>query len=261
MTKFSWTCPYCNRGATIQSANYSSSSHTFDKDNKDGQLTLVTEVTTCPDEKCREYVINASLWRTKYSGGVLSYLGSDPVQTWRLKPNSLAKVFPDYIPQVIREDYQEACKIRDLSPKASATLSRRCLQGMIRAFWKVKGKTLKAEIDKLKGKVDSDTWDAIDAVRQVGNIGAHMEKNIDVIVDVEPTEAELLIGLIELLLEEWYIADHERKAHVAAVVKLAKTKKEQKGGARKLQPEDQAQHVIENAEASEEAEGEPKLLR
>ena len=34
------------------------------------------------------------------------------------------------IPQLM-DDYEEACAIVNLSPKASATLSRRCLQGMI----------------------------------------------------------------------------------------------------------------------------------
>jgi hypothetical protein len=42
---------------------------------------------------------------------------------------------PDYIPEQIKDDYYEACSILNLSPKASATLARRCLQGMIRDFW------------------------------------------------------------------------------------------------------------------------------
>ena len=31
-------------------------------------------------------------------------------------------------------------------------------------------------------------WQAIDAVRSIGNIGAHMEKDINLIVDVDPEE-------------------------------------------------------------------------
>ncbi|MCP1830281.1 hypothetical protein ACVIHH_005106 [Bradyrhizobium sp. USDA 4518] len=34
--------------------------------------------------------------------------------------------------------------------------------------------------------------DAIDAVRIVGNIGAHMEKDVNLIVDIEPGEAQML---------------------------------------------------------------------
>jgi Domain of unknown function (DUF4145) len=112
--------------------------------------------------------------------------GNITLQSWTLRPSSSAKPQPSYIPEALRKDYEEACSIRDLSPKAAATLARRCLQGMIRDFFKIKGESLKQEIDALQARVPREVWDAIDAVRKIGNIGAHMEKNVDVIVDVEP---------------------------------------------------------------------------
>ncbi len=84
------------------------------------------------------------------------------------------------------------------------------------------------EINELKGKVDQPTWEAIDAVRSIGNIGAHMEKDINLIVDVEPEEAELLIGLIEILLKDWYMARHERQQHLQSIVAVAQAKKQAK---------------------------------
>lgn len=128
-----------------------------------------------------------------------------------LKPNSLAKQFPDYIPDAIRNDYEEACAIADLSPKASATLSRRCLQGMICDFWEIKESNLAKAIEKLEGKIPTPQWKVIDGVRRIGNIGAHMEKDINLIVDIEPDEAQKLIKLIEHLLEQWYINRHEQE--------------------------------------------------
>ncbi|MBV6787527.1 DUF4145 domain-containing protein [Xanthomonas campestris pv. uppalii] len=144
---------------------------------------------------------------------------------WQLRPNSSAKVFPNYIPKPIREDYEEACLIRDLSPKAAATLARRCLQGIIRDFWGISKARLVDEINDLKGVIDQATWEAIDAVRSIGNIGAHMERDINLVIEVEPEEAQLLIGLIEVLLKDWYIARHERQAHLQQIVALAKSKK------------------------------------
>lgn len=35
-----------------------------------------------------------------------------------------------------------------------------------------------------------------------------MEADVNVIVDVEAGEARLLIGLIETLVDEWYVARH-----------------------------------------------------
>ena len=145
---------------------------------------------------------------------------------WNLIPPSKAKTFPFYIPQAILDDYREACLIQDLSPKASATLSRRCLQGILRDFWKVKAGRLVDEIDQIKDKVDPETWAAIDAVRTIGNIGAHMEKDISIIVDVDPNETELLIGLVETLIREWYIAREERKNRMDAIVAAAAAKKQ-----------------------------------
>jgi hypothetical protein len=65
---------------------------------------------------------------------------------------------------------------------------------------------------------------AIDAVRKIGNIGAHMEKDINVIVDVEPKEAQLLIGLIELLVKDWYIAKHNRVERLKEIVAVSQVK-------------------------------------
>lgn len=129
----------------------------------------------------------------------------------KIRPNSSAKQFPDYVPSAIKADYEEACAIVDLSPKASATLLRRCLQGMIRDFWGISGKTLNLEISALKDKIPGDLWSSIDALRQLGNIGAHMEKDTNVIVDIEPNEAIMLIELIELLMKEWYINREGRR--------------------------------------------------
>jgi hypothetical protein len=144
--------------------------------------------------------------------------------SWNLKPQSSAKPFPDYIPAPILQDYEEACLICGLSPKASATLSRRCLQGIIRDFWGISKARLIDEIDDLNGKIDATTWNAIDAVRSIGNIGAHMEKDINLIVDVDHEEADLLLRLIEVLLDEWYIRRHEREEHMQKVIAAAQAK-------------------------------------
>ncbi|MBL1430626.1 MAG: DUF4145 domain-containing protein [Robiginitomaculum sp.] len=153
-------------------------------------------------------------------------------ETWQLLPHSLAKPQPDYIPEAIREDYQEACAILKLSPKASATLSRRCLQGMVRDFWNIpKGRrgNLGAELNFIKDEIDSDTFDSITVIRETGDIGAHMEKDVNFVVDVEPDEAELLIELIEMLFANWYIAkqkriDRNKKVREQSAKKLAEKK-------------------------------------
>lgn len=143
---------------------------------------------------------------------------------------------PDYIPAQILQDYQEACLIKDLSPKASATLSRRCLQGMIRDFGQVKAGRLFDEIKELDENlaagtaprdVSSDSIAALNAIRRIGNIGAHMEKDVSLLIDVDPGEAEALINVIELLLEEWYIERHKRRERFASILAIDEEKTRQ----------------------------------
>ena len=141
---------------------------------------------TCPNPECRHLAITGQL--TKILSGPLKMLGGT-LKEWSLVPTIGVRVFPDYVPSPIREDYEEAVAIRELSPKASATLSRRALQGMIREFWGVSEATLKLEIDAIKNDVDLEVFEAIESVRKVGNIGAHMEKDINLVVEVEPEEA------------------------------------------------------------------------
>jgi hypothetical protein len=95
---------------------------------------------------------------------------------------------------------------------------------MIRDFWKVSKKRLVDEIEAIKNKVDPHTWKAIDAVRKVGNIGAHMEKDINLIVDVEPEEASLLLNLIETLIKEWYVHRNEREVMLTEIINISKEK-------------------------------------
>lgn len=144
-------------------------------------------------------------------------------------PISSARQFPKYIPKAIREDYEEAYSILNLSPKASATLSRRCLQGIIRDFWGISKSRLIDEIDELQSKVTSSQWKAIHSIRSIGNIGAHMEKDVNFIIDVEPNEAEKLLKLIELLIDKWYISRHDEEELLSEITNIADNKKQQKG--------------------------------
>ena len=223
---------------TITDSNITQSEHPFLRAFRDDAFVLVTDVIVCPNHECQEYTIIASLRKgikkdnRPYNIGVSVHpvLNECPILSWNIKPQSHAKQFPNYVPKPIITDYQEACLIQNLSPKASAALARRCLQGIIRDFWKVNERNLFEEINAIQGKVDPQTWQAINAVRSVGNIGAHMEKDINLIIDVEPNEAEALIRLIEIVIKDWYIAKHEREKALVNVIGIGNQKsKEQKG--------------------------------
>jgi hypothetical protein len=226
VAEFNWVCPHCERAVTITDQRFSTDAHTLYIENSDGRRTFRSVFIVCPNPDCKKLTLTAELYeseRTPPPGSHEKYVKK--LNSWALIPPSASKHFPEYVPAAIRADYHEACLIRDLSPKASATLSRRCLQGILRDFWEVKPGRLVDEIGQVKDRVDSVTWEAIEAVRKLGNIGAHMEKDIDVIVEVDPNEATLLIGLVETLIREWYVARAERAARMGAVIAAAASKK------------------------------------
>lgn len=188
------TCPYCNT-TYLDHDDLKDSNFGHFKNHSD-LASYAVYLSRCPacEKVCIKFLLYGDSWNSYYE---FSY------------PPASAMHLPDYIPQPILEDYLEAVQIADLSPKASATLARRCLQGMIHDFWGIKEKNLNAEITKLKENIPSKQWEAIDALRKIGNIGAHMEKDTELMVDVDPDEAKKLLKVIELLFKNWYIADHE----------------------------------------------------
>lgn len=221
-----FTCPYCNHHSTIVGLDSQYSwEHIYMNKTEIGDIGFGILTIRCPNKDCNKLFLKTRLTNSFMNLG--SHKEGYLVKEWQLLPESSAKIFPDYVPEVITEDYLEACRIRDLSPKASATLARRCLQGMIRDFWKISKTTLKEEIDDLKNLVDNTTWDAIDSIRRVGNIGAHMERDINLIIDVESNEAQLLIELIEQLVDDWYVQRHNREERMQKVKKMAEDKKQQ----------------------------------
>lgn len=232
---FPFICAYCGHHQSVTQNKFCSH---FDYisvgDNCLGKFGIETTSIGCANQKCEQVTIFAQLVHSKISShGMIPEEPRRVIQSLTIRPESLAKRQPEYIPQAIREDYEEACRIRDLSPKASATLSRRCLQGMIRDFCGIREKSLWHEVQKLQSLLDAnnappgvtiESIEAIDAIRNIGNIGAHMEKDVNQIVSVDPEEAQIMIDLIESLFQDWYIEKNTREVRFKRVKDVATQK-------------------------------------
>lgn len=144
---------------------------------------------------------------------VQNFLGKDyafPKQQFLVHPKKISRtpLSPD-IPKEFTKDYEEACLVLFDSPKASAALSRRCLQYLLREKAKVKKSDLYKEIDEVlaSNQLPSYLADGIDAVRNIGNFAAHPIKstNTGEIVEVEPGEAEWLLDILEGLFDFYFV--------------------------------------------------------
>jgi len=111
------------------------------------------------------------------------------------------------VPDGFKEDYLEACLVLEGSPKASAALSRRSLQHLLREKGGAKNKDLSEQIDEVLPSLPTDLAGMIDAIRVVGNFAAHPIKNTNTgeIVEVEPGEAEWLLGVLEELFDHVFV--------------------------------------------------------
>jgi hypothetical protein len=228
-------CPYCGSFSILTERSIyqelfeipiRTAEHTF--------LSLSIRAMACPNADCKKMNLRAS-----YAKHDENYRVGGPhfevLDRWQLLPNSGAKPLPDYIPEAIVQDYKEAHAVLNASPKASATLARRCLQGIVRDFWeipKTKRGNLGAELAFIKEKVDPDTWTSVKTIRSVGDIGAHMEKDVNTIIDVEKDEAELLLSLIETLIEDWYVMRFKRAERTQKAKDLVASKRKAQSAAK-----------------------------
>lgn len=154
----------------------------------------------------------------------LKQMTGQGVQAWRLLayPKAIARSgVPTEVPQEFARAYKEACLVIADSENASAALSRRCLQHLLREQGKVKPQDLSREIDEAMPKLPAHLADAIDAVRNIGNFAAHPLKstNTGEVLDVEPGEAEWLLEVLEQLFDFYFVQPARLRARRDALNK------------------------------------------
>ena len=124
-------------------------------------------------------------------------------------PKSTVRPVPPEVEKVFANDFTEACLVISDSKKASAALSRRCLQNLLREKAEVKTKDLAEQIQGVldSGKLPSHLADAIDGVRAIGNFAAHpiKSKHTGEVIEVEPGEAEWLLDTLEGLFDFYFV--------------------------------------------------------
>jgi len=226
---FNWTCPTCGAHTTITEPNYEKASviASCNETASGAAIELQYLLIECPNTECKAQMFSVEAWHGKrVAGGARSREKPVGIGKFTFLPTT-ASPLSIHVPPQVAGDYNEAYLIASLSPKASATLARRALQGMVRDFFTVAGKrTLHAELEAIKDRCDSDLYDAMMAVKSVGNIGAHPEQDVSVMVDVEPGEADTLLKLIHLLDQEWYVARAAKAARIAKMQALGATKEQ-----------------------------------
>lgn len=199
-------CPHCGRGVHFLPAKqYISPSGNF----AGTQAFTVVETAAysasqCPS--CNLIIVWISI--TKNIGGA----GSEEFLVWPFLGQRKA---PPDVPSHIAKDYVSASRLVNVEPNASAALSRRCLQELLR---EVAGTTKRDLADQIQEVLDSGTLpsqlaDNLDAVRNIGNFAAHLSKSqaTGSIVETESEEAEWNLEVLEGLFDFYYVQPEKNR--------------------------------------------------
>jgi len=184
----------------------------------------------CPSPTCGKVILH--LLNASHVPNVYPLKPSQRVQSIQLvRPKgSNRPPVPIQVTKDVANDYVEACLTFVDSPKASAALSRRCLQNLLVEKAKVAKGDLSKQIQEVldSGKLPSHLEESIDAIRNIGNFAAHPNKSKSTgeIVDVEPHEAEWTLDVLEDLFDFYYVQPEKSKLRRAALdAKLGDTGK------------------------------------
>jgi hypothetical protein len=130
---------------------------------------------------------------------------------------------PQQVPEVYASLAHEAALILNDSPRASAALSRRCLQQLLRDELNVsvRSKKLGDEIQHVLDNklVPSYLADSLHTFRDIGNLAAHSTKNeaTGEIVDVEPGEAAWTLNVLDGMFDFLFVEPAKATARKAAL--------------------------------------------
>lgn len=191
-------CPHCSIHVRFESTNFTSGAVQI-RTKKNIFFNVIAA--GCPE--CGQPILTGQ-WLSNSSNGLKTI-------TFPLWPDSGAHPVPEEVETEapsLAADFREAAAVLPKSKKASAALSRRCLQFILREKGGTKSRDLAPQIDEVIDDLPTELGKNVDAIRQIGNFSAHPMKstNSGEIADVVEEEAEWLLSILEELFDYYYVA-------------------------------------------------------
>jgi hypothetical protein len=100
---FNWTCPFCGHHQIVTEHNISRGlNRLYLSDNKYGTAGIYYMAISCLNDDCKEIYFSIDFDQLEASAAQGRYISIAHVQQYILRPEHLAKTFPDFIPAVLR---------------------------------------------------------------------------------------------------------------------------------------------------------------
>lgn len=200
-------CPTCLENFNASETRQSLFTPQHDAENQQ----YSTRTTTCPNLDCKQSIIFLDTTVFPDNTGLPPGFLNPPHTVSRMihpRHQTRPNVTLSDVPDKYHEDYNEAVEVLSISAKASAALTRRLLQKLLRDESGVKHDDLNSEIGEA---IDTKLFPSrilakLDQVRVIGNFAVHPIKSSGTgeIVDIEPGEAELNLDVVEMLFDDYF---------------------------------------------------------
>ena len=208
-------CPHCN--VTVHVDFHEVGLGLFGRSNNENTMYSALHA-VCP--ACRDAIILLQQNVLRTNGWVSTK------KSGMIYPKGTARPpVPEEVPVNVADDYREACLVFDDSPKASAALSRRCLQQLLADTKLANSDNLATAIDEALSKhLPTPIATDLDAIREIGNFASHPRKstNSGEVMDVEEGEAEWNLDVLEALFDYCYVKPEQSRVKRQAINKKLK---------------------------------------
>lgn len=198
-------CPSCN----IDLDNLPWNSVKIKEDNSSAWFIYNLVCPSCSDDIIRLVIFAKQHFKVK---GKLE-VKWNPMKDIILYPKeSSHRKLPKWIsavPDKFAIDYKEANFVLYDSPKASCTLSRRCIQNTLITMENLHSSELSVQIKEISLKPDfpKHLIELLDVARKIGNLSAHPEQNryTKEVLQIEPAEAEFCLDVLDELFKYYFV--------------------------------------------------------
>ena len=126
-----------------------------------------------------------------------------------------ARKLHEFIPHQYAELFRESEEVNNISPRASATLSRYLLQMLLHEELHIHKRNLEEELEELEGmnNVPSKLVSMLQIMRKIANFGAHPKKstNSNEIVELEEGESAIMLDLLEEVFDYIFVKPKQQE--------------------------------------------------
>ena len=198
-------CDKCNEASTME----------FEPFTQDLQFNVVTGMLTCGycDNSWKVWLMEPGEMRDTGMSRWKEIWISPPLR------DEEVELPPEVDDEDFRDVFKEAALTLETSPRASAMLSRYCLQKLLREKAKVKEHNLHQEIDKAAKDLPSYLSENLYTIKEIGNCASHPD---DEIPKIEKYQAEWVLKVLRQLFD-FYLVEPARSQEMRSIFQKKKS--------------------------------------